>query len=126
MQRMIGGETRRLAAFEESSDHSARPSPTRDEVAFVSDRLGRPQIYLVELETGNVRRLGEIEGSAFAPRWSPDGELLAVTIAPPGTSEPRLADQESLASARVAVIDRQGNVRLEIPGLMPDWMAPWR
>jgi len=126
MQRMIGGETRRLAAFEESSDHSARPSPTRDEVAFVSDRPGRPQIYLVELETGNVRRLGEIEGSAFAPRWSPDGEMLAVTVAPPGAPEPRLADRESLAKARVVVIDRSGSVRLDVPGLMPDWMPPWR
>ena len=124
--RALDGDTRRLAALGGASDHSARPSPTRDEVVFVSDRSGRPQIHLVQLETGAVRQLGDIPGAAFAPRWSPDGELLAVTIAPPGTSEPRLADQESLASARVAVIDRQGNVRLEIPGLMPDWMAPWR
>jgi len=122
----LGGKTRQLAASEGASNHSARPSPTRDEVAFVSDRSGRPQIHLVELETGAVRQLGDIPGAALAPRWSPDGELLAVTVAPPGTAEPRLADRESLASARVVVVDRQGNVHLDLPGLMPDWMDPWR
>jgi len=80
----------------------------------------------LQLETGEVRRLGELDGTAFAPRWSPDGELLAVTVAPPGAAEPRLADRQSLANARVVVIDRTGAVRLDVPGLMPDWMPPWR
>jgi Tol biopolymer transport system component len=126
VQLVIGGDKKRLAAFEGSSDHSARPSPTRDEVAFVSDRSGRSQIYLLQLETGEMQGLCEIEGAAFAPRWSPDGELLAVTVAPPGTDEPRLGDFRSLATARVVVIDRTGAVRLDVPGLMPDWMPPWR
>jgi len=125
VQRVFGGETRQLAAFEGSSNHSARPSPSRDEDAFVSDRSGRPQIYLMEFETGNVQQLGEIAGSAFAPRWSPNGELLAVTVSPPDTADPRLADRESLANTRVVVIDRTGRVHLDLPGLMPDWMPPW-
>ena len=126
VQLVIGGGKRRLATLEGSSDHSARPSPSRDEVVFVSDRAGRPQVHLLQLETGEVRRLGELDGTAFAPRWSPDGELLAVTVAPPGAAEPRLADRQSLANARVVVIDRTGAVRLDVPGLMPDWMPPWR
>lgn len=126
VQRVFGGEIRQLAALEGSSNHSARPSPSRDEIAFVSDRSGRPQIYLLELETGNLRRLGDFAGSAFAPRWSPDGELLVVTVSPPGTADPRLADRESLENTRVVVIDRSGRVHLDLPGLMPDWMPPWR
>ena len=104
------GERRRLAAQAGADDHSARPSPTRDEVAFVSTRSGRPQIHIAQLDGEGVRRLADIPGSTFAPRWSPGGERLAVTWAPPGADEPRLADQDSLEGARVVVLDR--DVRL--------------
>jgi Tol biopolymer transport system component len=120
------GERRRLAAMLRTDDHSARPSPTRDEVAFVSTRSGRPQIHIAELHGESVRQLADIPGAAFAPRWSPDGERLAVTVTPPGADEPRLADQGSLAVARVVVLDRTGRTLLDAAGVMPDWMPAWR
>jgi len=119
------GERVQLAASAGASDHSARPSPTRDEIAFVSTRSGRPQIHLTGIDGENAQRLAEIDGAAFGPRWSPDGECIAMTVAPPGTAEPRLADQASLASSRVVVVDRAGVVLLDVPGVMPDWMPPW-
>jgi Tol biopolymer transport system component len=120
-----GSERVRLAGVAGANDHSARPSPSRDEIAFVSTRSGRPQIHLTDLDGETTRQLAEIAGAAFAPRWSPDGDRIAMTVAPPGTAEPRLADQTSLASSRVVVIDRAGVVLLDVPGVMPDWMPPW-
>ena len=70
--------------------------------------------------------LQALKDTDVAVAVNPDGELLAVTVAPPGAAEPRLADRQSLANARVVVIDRTGAVRLDVPGLMPDWMPPWR
>lgn len=122
---LADGERTRLAPAENANDHSARPSPARDEVAFVSDRSGSPQIHLVALDGGPVRKLSATDGAAYGPRWSPDGERLAMTVAPPGASEPKLSDQASLAAARVIVVDRDGRRLLEIPGVMPDWMPPW-
>lgn len=123
---LASGERRRLAAVANANDHSARPSPKRDEIAFVSTRSGRPQIHLTNFKGDTSKRLAEIDGAAFGPRWSPDGERIAMTVSPPGVAEPRLANQASLASARVVVVDRAGSILLDVPGVMPDWMPPWR
>ena len=64
----------------------------------------------------------------------PEGEELDVgrrrtallKIGTGDTAEPQLVDRQSLANTRVVVIDRTGAVRLDVPGLMPDWMPPWR
>jgi Tol biopolymer transport system component len=118
-----GGIPRAFASRQDSDDHSPAPSPVRDEVAFVSDRGGRPQIWLADLDGGSVRPLGEIPGSAWAPHWSPDGEFLAVTAGEGSADE---AVPESLERARVVVLDRSGAIRFETTGLMPEWMPPWR
>lgn len=118
-----GGAVRIVAGDPNADEHSGRPSPTRDELAFVSDRDGRPRVYLSDLGGGNVRPLGPGDRSAFGPRWSPDGERLVVTTSETGT--PRLAERESLEGSRLTVLDRTGRVLAETAGLMPDWMPPW-
>jgi Tol biopolymer transport system component len=118
-----GGAPRPFASRPEADDHSPAPSPTRDEVAFVSDRGGRPQIWLADLAGGEARPLGEIAGSAWAPHWSPDGERLAVTAAEGGAAD---ESPDSFERARVVVLDRGGAQVLETPGLMPEWMPAWR
>lgn len=120
-----GGDLRSHASLPDADDHSGRPSPTRDELVLVSDREGHRAVYLVDLPDGSPRRLSPAELDAVAPRWSPDGERVAVTIAPPGVREPRLRDLDSLARTRVLVLDREGRVLLDVPGYMPDWMPPW-
>jgi Tol biopolymer transport system component len=107
--------------------HSASPSPTRDEIALVTERDGRSRILLVDGSGETIRGLRGPEGrDAFAPRWSPDGERLVVTTTPAGRGAPRLVDASSLAETRTAVLDREGRVLLDTPGLMADWMPPWR
>ena len=120
-----GGAVSPHLSLPEADDHSGRPSPTRDELAFVSDRDGHSAIYLAALPDGPTRRLTGNERSAFAPRWSPDGEKLVVTAIPAGAREPKLDDRDSLARSRVLVLDRAGEVLLDVAGFMPSWMAPW-
>lgn len=120
-----GGELLRHGSLPASDDHSARPSPVRDEIAFVSNREGRPAVYLLELPDGAPRRLSPPGFAAFAPRWSPDGERVVVTATPAGSAAPALSRPESLKSARVLVLERDGTLVLDVPGHMPDWMAPW-
>ncbi len=121
----LGGAVRLHLSLPDADDHSARPSPARDEIAFVSDRDGGAALYLAPLPDGPARRLTADDRSAYAPRWSPDGEKLVVTTTPRDAGEPRLADRNSLARSRVQVLDRSGAVLLDVAGFMPSWMAPW-
>jgi Tol biopolymer transport system component len=109
-----------------ADDHSARPSPRRDEFAFISDRAGSFDVFAADLEGDRVRRLSDTpQFDEFAPRWSADGERLVVIAAPAGDGPPRLVDREALASTRVVVFDRRGRTLFDEPGYNPDWMSPW-
>lgn len=120
-----GGAPRILASTPASDDHSGRPSPVRDEIAFVSDRAGSFDLYLADLSGERVRRLAESpESNELAPRWSPDGERIVV-LRSAREDAPRLVQRVSLAEAHIAVFDREGWVLLETPGGMADWMPPW-
>jgi Tol biopolymer transport system component len=121
-----GRDLRLHGSSDDADDHSAQPSPTRDELAFVSDRSRNNDVYLVDLAGGAPRNLSRTPDlDEYAPRWSPDGELLVVTSADADADEPRLTDRAALARARLRVIDREGRVLLDTPGFMPDWMSPW-
>jgi len=60
-----------------SADRGPVFSPDGTRIAFVSDRAGRfPELYVMDADGGNVRRLtnnAEIDGN---PSWSPDGTRL--------------------------------------------------
>ena len=60
-----------------SDNHSPRLSPDGDLIAFVSDRDGNPDVYVMELSGENVRKISHEVGIASHPRWSPDGDQLA-------------------------------------------------
>lgn len=122
----LAGAERILYAQPTADDHSPAPSPSRDEFAFVSDRDGPSQIYLGDAGQRTLRRLAVAGRHAFAPHWSPDGELLVVTTSPAAAGIPRLADAQGLAGLRIAVLDRSGRILLDAPGMMPDWMPAWR
>ncbi len=124
--RTSDGATETLAAADpKADDHSARPSPTRDEIAFVSDRSGTRDIFLWSRQGGAPRNLtASAAHDEFAPRWSPDGELLVLTRTSP---QPAGVEGERLprGSLELVVIDRAGRVLLETRGMMADWMPPF-
>jgi Tol biopolymer transport system component len=108
-----------------ADEHSARPSPTRDEIAFVSDRDGSRDVFLAPLSGGPARNLTRTrDRDEFAPRWSPDGERLVVTRVPP-QAPGRAGDKLDPAQTQLVVIDRSGRVLFETQGMMADWMPPF-
>jgi Tol biopolymer transport system component len=122
-----GGDAHPWASLPGADDHTARPSPTRDEIAFVSTRSGTADIFLASLTDGELRNLTKSDAfEEYAPRWSPNGELLAVTfrtrIAEGGDRSDR---QDDLSLMHIRVIDREGRQLFEHDGFMPDWMPPF-
>lgn len=113
------------AAFDQ---HSARPSPARDELVFSSDRAGNGShdLFLCDLAGGGIRALRESpELDETAPRWSPDGERIAAIATARGVV-PTLADDDALRETRIVVFDRSGRLLRETAGFMPDWMPAWQ
>jgi dipeptidyl aminopeptidase/acylaminoacyl peptidase len=57
-------------------DHSPRFSPDGRRLAFVSDRDGAPQIFVIDLAGGEPQKLTRAAEGFDAPVWSPDGKFL--------------------------------------------------
>ena len=107
--------------FYSAKGHSqhADPSPTRDEIAFISSRTGNREVYLGDMEQENLRNLSQSGRRVeHEPRWSPDGELLAVEVVD-------LAIPKKERQRHVAVFDREGNILLETAGESASWMPGW-
>ncbi|MEO2045285.1 MAG: sugar-binding domain-containing protein [Pirellulales bacterium] len=58
-------------------DHSPVWSPDGKRIAFVSDRDGDWEIYVMNADGSDQRRLTRSQGADLAPTWSPDGRQIA-------------------------------------------------
>ena len=89
---------------------------TGREIAFVSDRGGSPQIYVIGADGTNERPLLSMGGQMDSPAWSPDGRFIAFTWDGGGGGfHIYLAD---VASGQVLKLTREG--RNENPTWSPD------
>ena len=61
----------------DASDTAAAWSPDGTQVAFASRRTGNWELHLVEIATGQEKRLTENIAIDYAPTWSPDGKQIA-------------------------------------------------
>jgi serine/threonine-protein kinase len=57
------------------------------EIAFVSDRSGLPQVWLMDAQGNILGRVTDMEDGACQPDWSPDGERLVFVSPCPGKQE---------------------------------------
>ena len=57
-----------------------RFSPTRPEITYMSYESGQPRVYLLQIETGQRELVGNFPGMTFAPRFSPDGQKVIMSL----------------------------------------------
>ena len=60
---------------DEHDDLGPSYSPDGTHVAFVSDRTGTPQVYVMDYDGGNTRRLTFVGPYNTDPDWGPDGRI---------------------------------------------------
>ncbi len=65
-----------------------RFSPTQQQITYMALFDNRPgQVYLFNIETGEQERLGTFRGMTFAPRFSPDGRQVLMSMERAGNSD---------------------------------------
>lgn len=69
-------------------DSSPAFSPDGKRLAFLSDRDGTTQLYVMWLDTREVAKLTNLERSPGAPVWSPDGTKIAYSTFVPALESP--------------------------------------
>ncbi len=94
------------------------------QIAFVSNRGGRPQIYLINVDGSDEQQLTDLAAGACQPAWSPDGMMLAYT-------SPCNANRDEYLGSSVFVMDVDSQDVPSEPSLLvatlgggdydPDW-----
>jgi tricorn protease len=102
------GPTRNLTNSSGAHDKRAEWSPDGTHIAFISDRTGEEQLYVVSQDgSGEPRQLTEhAVGMSYTPRWSPDGAHIAYSDREGRIHVVTLASGE----IRQAAEERQGQV----------------
>ena len=57
-----------------------RFSPSTQEITYMSFGQGEPRVYLLNIETGQREVVGNFPGMTFAPRFSPDGQRVIMSL----------------------------------------------
>lgn len=64
-----------------------RFSPTNQEITYMSYTRDQPRVFVMNLETGQRQSVGDFPNMTFAPRFSPDGQRIVMSLgAPEGSS----------------------------------------
>src|SRR5215469_1685646 len=77
-------------------------SPDSSRLAFISDRDGKRQIYLISPSGGEARQLTRVETGVSAFEWSHDGRRIAFTAADP---EPKTRKDRNERYGEFTVVD---------------------
>ena len=118
---VYGGSGPSLEMSRKLTKHSAietEPvlSPNGKMLAYISDRTGRPQVYLMDLSSKKVSRLSKKGSYNTSPAWSPDSNMVAFTSARKGKRS---------GIYRVRVNDKLGRENLVSPKGMASESPTW-
>lgn len=104
------GYTVTQLTFEPSYEGEPAWSQDGSKIAFVSDRDGNYEIYVMDVNGSNQERLTFNNYHDGTPAWSPDGNTIAFTSSRDGTSEIYLMESDGSNQRRVTdsyeILDR--------------------
>ena len=83
------GQNRRVVVGDESDDFAPVWSPDQSRIAFLSDRDGNIELYVVTSDGASMMRLTNSIVDESQPTWSPDSKRIAFT-APEVDGKPRI------------------------------------
>lgn len=63
-----------------------RFSPTNQEITYMSYMRDQPRVFIMNLETGQRELVGDFPNMTFAPRFSPDGQRVIMSLGAPDGS----------------------------------------
>lgn len=79
-----------------------RFSPNRQEITFLSYFNDKPRVYLLNILSNKFEILGDFEKNmTFAPRFSPDGNKVIMTLSDEGNSDIYVMDLRTRKSTRL-------------------------
>lgn len=90
-------------------------SPDGTRIAFSSDRAGTYDLWLLTVETGELRQLTSALGNESEPAWTPDGAALVHVAVPEGEADGAL---------HLLTLDPPGTPPAPIPGTAGKVAAP--
>ena len=99
-------------------EHSIDWSPVRDEILFISNREADPDrvfnydIFVVQVDTAEVRRLTDTPNAEYQPRWSPDGKSIAYLA----TRRLLTSSETTMEDTHVWLMNADGANRRELGG----------
>ncbi|MDE2133400.1 MAG: Tol-Pal system protein TolB [Alphaproteobacteria bacterium] len=78
-----------------------RFNPTAQMIAYMSYIVGKPRVYLFDLESGRQEKLGDFPNMTFSPRFSPDGNKVVMSLEQNGNSDIYVMDLRNRSVARL-------------------------
>ncbi len=78
-----------------------RFSPSTQEITYMAFSGNNPQVYLLNIETGQREVVGNFPGMTFSPRFSPEGQRVVMSLSQGGTSNIFMLDLRSRATTRL-------------------------
>ena len=77
------------------------PAPGSRMIAYMSYIATKPHIYTFDMQTGRQEELGNFPNMTFSPRFSPDGNRVALVLENGGNSDVYVMDVRSRAVTRL-------------------------
>ena len=87
----------------------------------MSYESGQPQVYLLQIETGQRELVGNFPGMTFAPRFSPDGQQVIMSLLrDDGNSNIYAMDLRSRTTTRLTNSQLDRHLAVLLAGRQPD------